>query len=48
MKSEKIAEASIGLIGFSLVWYGSNWAVALGLFLALFANNIGHSRKVRE
>jgi len=37
-------EFLLSLVGFGLLWYGSNWMVALGLFFALFANNLMTSR----
>ena len=40
-----ILEMVIGFGGFALFWYATNWMAALGLFIALFANNIGHSSR---
>lgn len=38
-----IASLFISLSGFTLVWYETNWFVALGLFAVLIANNMAHS-----
>src|SRR5262245_13028271 len=40
MKRLYISSATVGIIGFALVWYASNWIVAVGLFLALWSNNV--------
>jgi hypothetical protein len=37
-------EFFLSMGGFGLLWYGSNWMVALGLFMALFGNNLMTSR----
>lgn len=41
-------EVIFGILGLSLFWYATDWVTTLGLYLILFANNIGHSRKVKE
>lgn len=43
-KQAMIIEMVSGLIGFSLFWYATSWVAALGLFVCLFANNVGHSK----
>ena len=49
MNKRKIAvaifETMLGLSGLALVWYATNWMAALGIFLMMFGNNIGHSGK---
>lgn len=46
MSANRIVELIFGILGFGMIWYASNWIVALGLFFALFANNIAHSREL--
>jgi hypothetical protein len=48
MKSSQraILEVLIGILGFALFLYETNLMEAAGLYLILFANNIGHSRRV--
>lgn len=41
-----IFETTSGLIGFGVFWYATSFLAALGLFICLFANNVGHSRKL--
>jgi len=48
MKSLIIFETVCGIVGFGLVWYGSNWAVALGIFLAMWANNVTMGRVSKQ
>jgi len=45
IKQLAIFEAVIGLSGFALFWHATNWMAALGLFMCLYANNIGHSNR---
>lgn len=46
IKLRAVLEMTIGAAGFALFWYATNGMAAGGLFLVLFANNIGHSRNV--
>lgn len=41
-----ILETTAGVIGFGLFWYATTFLAALGLFICLFANNVGHSRNI--
>ena len=42
----KFLELPIGLIGIAVVWHATSWEVALGVFIMLFANNLGHSKNI--
>ena len=44
----EIMSSLCGIVGLALVWNATNWMAALGLFLALFANNLGQSRDKLE
>jgi len=48
LKQRIAIEAIFGFGGFALFWYATNWMAALGLFIALFANNVGQSRDKLE
>jgi hypothetical protein len=43
-----VFELVIGTAGMALLLYSLGWLPVLGLVLMLWANNAGHSRKVRD
>jgi hypothetical protein len=41
-------EFILSAIGFGLLWYGSNWTVAVGFFITLLANNMMFVRFLKD
>lgn len=44
-RTEGVLEALIGMVGFLIFFQATDLWAALGLFLALFGNNLGESRR---
>lgn len=43
-----LLEATLSGIGIGLVWRSTSWITALGLFLALWGNNMAVSNRLRQ
>lgn len=48
-KLEKLRSlgAVLGIVAIGIIWYESNWLMALGVFLALFANNLEQTARLK-